>query len=55
MSRNSSELDRILGEQLAIAAYVMEHPEHQGARLGLADWVAEECILQGWYAENAEA
>lgn len=54
MSRNSSELDRILGEQLAIAAYVMEYPEQQGARLGLSDWVAEECSVQGWYAENVK-
>src|SRR5574340_221967 len=37
-------LDLILAEQRRCAAYLLEHPEDTGARLGLADWVMEEIM-----------
>lgn len=41
----NEELRRILEEQRAAAEYLRSCPSDRGARLWLADWVAEEILL----------
>ena len=40
-----TELDRIIAEQKLAVANIAREPDNRGARLGLADWVAEEVLL----------
>ena len=40
-----TELDRIIAEQKLAVANIAREPDSRGARLGLADWVAEEVLI----------
>lgn len=41
----SGELERLRAEQLQVAAFLQEHPEDRGARLGLSDLLAEDILI----------
>ena len=43
-----SDLDRCLAEQRRCAGELLanpDHPQRHGLRMGLADWVGEECFV----------
>ena len=40
-----TELDRIIAEQKLAVANIAREPDSRGARLWLADWMAEEVLL----------